>query len=222
MFSNLITPNLLKLLIAALGETILMVFFSTLLATFFGLILGVILHSTHPGHILPRPRLQKILEMLVNAGRSVPFIILLVAIIPFTRFVMGTSIGTIAAIVPLTVAAIPFMARLIEGVLMEVPPGLMDAAQAMGLQPLQIITKVLLPEALPGILNAITITMITLVNYSAMAGAIGGGGLGDIGIRYGYERFDGTVMLATVFILIVLVQLIQSAGHYLVKKVDHR
>ena len=222
ILSTFITSHLFKLLIAALGETILMVFFSTLLASLFGLMLGVVLHITRAGQICSSPCLQKILETVVNAGRSIPFIILMVAIIPFTRFVAGTSIGTIAAIVPLTVAAIPFMARLVEGVLMEIPSGLMDAALAMGLQPFQVITKVLLPEALPGILNSITITMITLVNYSAMAGAIGGGGLGDIGIRYGYERFDGTVMLVTVLILIVLVQLIQSTGHYLVKKVDHR
>ena len=199
-----------------------MVVCSTFLATIFGLIVGIILHITRPRQILPIPRLHKLLEIAVNAGRSVPFIILLVAIIPFTRLVVGTSIGTIAAIVPLTIAAIPFMARLVEGVLMEIPSGLMDAAQAMGLQPIQVITKILLPEALPGILNSVTITMITLVNYSAMAGAIGGGGLGDIGIRYGYERFNGTVMLVTVLILILLVQLIQSTGHYLVKKVDHR
>lgn len=216
------SESMIKLLITALGETLFMVFCSTLMATCFGLILGVILHITRPDQVLPLPRVQKLLEMIVNAGRSVPFIILLVAIIPFTRLIMGTSIGTIAAIVPLTVGAIPFMARLVEGVLMEVPPGLMDAAKAMGLQPFQVITKILLPEALPGILNSVTITMITLVNYSAMAGAIGGGGLGDIGIRYGYERFDGTVMLVTVLILIILVQIIQSVGHYLVKKVDHR
>lgn len=216
------SETIIKLFLVAFGETILMVVCSTFLATIFGLILGVILHITRQGQILPIPRLHKLLEIVVNAGRSIPFIILLVAIIPFTRLVVGTSIGTIAAIVPLTIAAIPFMARLVEGVLMEIPSGLMDAAQAMGLQPIQVITKILLPEALPGILNSVTITMITLVNYSAMAGAIGGGGLGDIGIRYGYERFNGTVMLVTVLILILLVQLIQSVGHYLVKKVDHR
>ncbi len=213
---------MIKLLVAALGETLLMVFVSTIFASLIGLMLGVVLHITRPGQMLPHPRLQKVLEMLINAARSVPFIILMVAIIPFTRFIAGTSIGTIAAIVPLTVAAIPFMARLVEGVLMEVPSGLMDAANAMGLRPFQVITKILLPEALPGLLNAITITMITLVNYSAMAGAIGGGGLGDIGIRYGYERFDASVMLATVLILILLVQIIQSIGHYLVRKYDHR
>ena len=158
----------------------------------------------------------------MNIGRSVPFIILLVAIIPFTRLVVGTSIGTLAAIVPLTVAAIPFVARLAEGALMEVPAGLVEAAQAMGARRMQIIVKVLVPEALPGMLNGIIITLVTLVNYSAMAGAIGGGGLGDVGIRYGYQRFDGQIMLITVVILVVLVQVIQSAGERLVAYVDNR
>lgn len=159
---------------------------------------------------------------IVNIGRSIPFIILLVAIIPFTRFVVGSSIGTAAAIVPLTVGAIPFIARLVEGALLEVPAGLVEAAQAMGATPKQIITKVLLPEALPGIINGVTITLVTLVSYSAMAGTVGGGGLGDVGIRYGYQRFDGTVMAITVVMLIILVQLIQSIGDYCVKRVDHR
>ena len=214
--------SMIKLLIDALGDTLLMVTVSTFFATILGLVLGVILHVTKPGQILPRPRLQVILGTIINIGRSIPFIILLVAIIPLTRFLVGTSIGTVAAIVPLTVGAIPFMARLIEGVLITIPEGLTDAAYSMGSRPFQIITKILLPEALPGILNSVTITMITLVNYSAMAGAIGGGGLGDIGIRYGYQRFDGKVMLITVLILVLLVQLIQSLGQYLVKKYDHR
>lgn len=211
-----------ELLVLAFGETVLMVLASALFSALIGIPLGVALHVTKPGQILARPRLQVLLGTLVNIGRSVPFIILLVAIIPFTRLIVGTSIGTIAAIVPLTVGAIPFVARLIEGALIEVPFGLQEAAQAMGAKPLQIIQKVLLPEALPGIINAITITLVTLVNYSAMAGAIGGGGLGDVGIRYGYQRFDPTVMLITVVILVLLVQLIQGLGDRLVKYVDHR
>ena len=199
-----------------------MVLASALFSALIGIPLGVALHVTKPGQILARPRLQVLLGTLVNIGRSVPFIILLVAIIPFTRLIVGTSIGTIAAIVPLTVGAIPFVARLIEGALIEVPFGLQEAAQAMGAKPLQIIQKVLLPEALPGIINAITITLVTLVNYSAMAGAIGGGGLGDVGIRYGYQRFDPAIMLITVVILVLLVQLIQGLGDRLVKYVDHR
>ena len=211
-----------ELLVLAFGETVLMVLASALFSALIGIPLGVALHVTKPGQILARPRLQMLLGTLVNIGRSVPFIILLVAIIPFTRLIVGTSIGTIAAIVPLTVGAIPFVARLIEGALIEVPFGLQEAAQAMGAKPLQIVQKVLLPEALPGIINAITITLVTLVNYSAMAGAIGGGGLGDVGIRYGYQRFDPAIMLITVVILVLLVQLIQGLGDRLVKHVDHR
>ena len=211
-----------ELLVLAFGETVLMVLASALFSALIGIPLGVALHVTKPGQILARPRLQVLLGTLVNIGRSVPFIILLVAIIPFTRLIVGTSIGTIAAIVPLTVGAIPFVARLIEGALIEVPFGLQEAAQAMGAKPLQIVQKVLLPEALPGIINAITITLVTLVNYSAMAGAIGGGGLGDVGIRYGYQRFDPAIMLITVVILVLLVQLIQGLGDRLVKYVDHR
>lgn len=213
---------MINLLITALGDTLIMVFASALFGCLLGLPLGVALHVTKAGQILANPLLNRTLGMVVNVGRSVPFIILLVAIIPLTRLIVGTSIGTIAAIVPLTVGCIPFIARLAEGALMEVPDGLLEAAKAMGAKPLQIITKVLLPEALPGILNSVTITLVTLVNYSAMAGAIGGGGLGDVGIRYGYQRFDPTVMLVTVVILVVLVQLIQSAGERLVNKCDHR
>ena len=213
---------MIELLVLAFGETVLMVLASALFSALIGIPLGVALHVTKPGQILAHPKLQVLLGTLVNVGRSVPFIILLVAIIPFTRLIVGTSIGTIAAIVPLTVGAIPFVARLIEGALIEVPFGLQEAAQAMGAKPLQIIHKVLLPEALPGIINGLTITLVTLVNYSAMAGAIGGGGLGDVGIRYGYQRFDPTVMLITVVILVLLVQLIQGLGDRLVKYVDHR
>ena len=213
---------MIELLVLAFGETVLMVLASALFSALIGIPLGVALHVTKPGQIPAHAKLQLLLGTLVNIGRSVPFIILLVAIIPFTRFIVGTSIGTIAAIVPLPVGAIPFVARLIEGALIEVPFGLQEAAQAMGAKPLQIIHKVLLPEALPGIINGLTITLVTLVNYSAMAGAIGGGGLGDVGIRYGYQRFDPTVMLITVVILVLLVQLIQGLGDRLVKYVDHR
>ncbi|MBP8125938.1 MAG: ABC transporter permease [Aeromonadaceae bacterium] len=213
---------MIDLLLLALGETILMVAASAFFSALLGIPLGVALHVTKAGQILAQPKLQRLLGTLVNIGRSVPFIILLVAIIPFTRLIVGTSIGTVAAIVPLTVGAIPFVARLIEGALIEVPFGLQEAAQAMGAKPLQIIQKVLLPEALPGIINALTITLVTLVNYSAMAGAIGGGGLGDVGIRYGYQRFDPAIMLVTVVILVLLVQLIQGLGDRLVKRVDHR
>ncbi|WP_162809767.1 methionine ABC transporter permease, partial [Vibrio cholerae] len=147
---------------------------------------------------------------------------LMVAIIPVTKLIVGTFIGTTAAIVPLTIGAIPFVARLIESALLEVPTGLVEAAQSMGATPLQIIRKVLLPEALPTILNSVTITLVTLVSYSAMAGTVGGGGLGDVAIRYGFHRYDITIMAVTVVMLIVLVQIIQSIGDALVRRVDHR
>ncbi|WP_318413721.1 methionine ABC transporter permease [Photobacterium leiognathi] len=214
--------RLIDLLIEALGQTLTMVFVSGLIGFVIGIPLGVTLHLTKKNGLLENTVVNNILGIIVNIGRSIPFIILLVAIIPFTRFVVGSSIGTAAAIVPLAVGAIPFIARLVEGALLEIPSGLVEAAQSMGATPLQIIKKVLLPEALPGIINAVTITLVTLVSYSAMAGTVGGGGLGDVGIRYGYQRFDGTVMAITVIILIVLVQIIQSVGDYLVKRVDHR
>ncbi|PSW12641.1 ABC transporter permease [Photobacterium sanctipauli] len=214
--------RLVQLLIDALGQTLVMVFVSGLIGFLIGIPVGVALHLTKENGLLASPALNKILGAITNIGRSIPFIILLVAIIPFTRFVVGSSIGTAAAIVPLTVGAIPFIARLVEGALLEVPTGLVEAAQAMGATPRQIISKVLLPEALPGIINAVTITLVTLVSYSAMAGTVGGGGLGDVGIRYGYQRFDGTVMLITVVMLVILVQIIQSVGDHLVKRCDHR
>ncbi len=213
---------MVNLLLSAFWETLLMTFGSGIIACVLGIPLGIALHVSKSGQIWENKLFNKLLGSVVNIGRSVPFIILLVAIIPFTRLVVGTSIGTLAAIVPLTVAAIPFVARLAEGALMEVPAGLIEAAQAMGAKRMQIIVKVLVPEALPGMLNGIIITLVTLVNYSAMAGAIGGGGLGDVGIRYGYQRFDGQIMLITVVILVVLVQIIQSAGERLVAYVDHR
>ena len=158
----------------------------------------------------------------MNIGRSIPFIILMVAIIPFTRFVVGTSIGTIAAIVPLTVAAIPFVARLVDGALKEVDAGVIEAAESMGASPPEIIYKVMIPEALPALVLAITLTAVNLVGYSAMAGSIGGGGLGDLAIRYGYQRFRGDIMLATVVILVVMVQGIQMLGDAIARKLDHR
>lgn len=214
--------RLIQLLIDALGQTLTMVFVAGAVSFVVGIPLGVLLHLTKDRGLLENRTVNKILGAAVNIGRSIPFIILLVAIIPFTRLIVGTSIGTAAAIVPLAVCAIPFIARLIEGALLEVPSGLVEAAQAMGATPMQIIHKVLLPEALPGILNGVTITLVTLVSYSAMAGAVGGGGLGDVGIRYGYQRFDATVMMITIVMLVILVQLIQSAGDYFIKRVDHR
>lgn len=214
--------RLIELLVDSLWETLVMVFTSGFIGFVVGIPLGVLLHLSKKNGLLENTSLNKVLGVVVNIGRSIPFIILLVALIPVTRFIVGSSIGTAAAIVPLTIGAIPFIARLVEGALLEVPSGLVEAAQAMGAKPMQIIKKVLLPEALPGIINAVTITLVTLVGYSAMAGTVGGGGLGDVGIRYGYQRFDATVMMITIVILVILVQMIQSVGDHLVKRVDHR
>ncbi|WP_242342661.1 methionine ABC transporter permease [Anaeromyxobacter terrae] len=216
------SPAMLGLLLDAFLETLLMVAVSSTLAALVGVPLGVVLVATSPGHIREHPVLNRVLGAVVNAGRSTPFIILLVAIIPFTRLLVGTSIGTAAAIVPLTIAAIPFVARLAEAALREVDPGLIEAAQAMGASPVQIVTKVLVPEALPGLVAALTITVVNLISYSAMAGAVGGGGLGDLGIRYGYQRFLPEVMLAVVVVLIVLVQGVQSLGDRVAQRLNKR
>lgn len=213
---------MLNLIIKATLDTLYMVGVSGLIAALLGVPLGVLLYVTRPGQVLAQPVVSRILGVVTNIGRSVPFIILMVAIIPFTRMIAGTSIGINAAVVPLTIAAIPFVARLVEGALNEVPPGLVEAAQSMGATPYQIIIKVLLPEARGGIITGLTITVVTLVSYSAMAGAVGGGGLGDLGIRYGYNRFDPMIMLITVAILVVMVQGFQTLGDHLVRKTDHK
>ncbi|WP_041955773.1 methionine ABC transporter permease [Vibrio parahaemolyticus] len=211
-----------KLLLGATWETIYMVAVAGVVGFAVGIPLGVILHITKKGGLLENTKLNGILGAVVNVGRSVPFLVLMVAIIPVTKMLVGTFIGTTAAIVPLTIGAIPFVARLIEGALLEVPTGLVEAAQSMSATPTQIITKVLLPEAMPTIVNSVTITLVTLVSYSAMAGTVGGGGLGDVAIRYGFHRYDITIMAVTVAMLIVLVQIIQSIGDAVVRRVDHR
>lgn len=216
------SEDMILLLIKALWETTYMVLVSSLISAAVGIPLGVILVTTDKGHILENLSFNRVLGAVVNAARSTPFIILMVAIIPVTRMIVGTSIGTEAAMVPLTIAAIPFVGRLVETSLKEVEYGLIEAALAMGATPMQIIRRVLIPEALPSIVSGLTITVINLINYSAMAGAIGGGGLGDLAIRYGYQRFRGDVMLMTVVVLIVQVQLVQSIGDYVAKKVNKR
>ena len=210
------------LLSKALGETIYMVVVSMAIATAIGVPLGVLLHTTAKGQILENVVVNQTVGSVVNAVRSIPFIILMVAIIPLTRFIVGSAIGTTAAIVPLVIASIPFIGRQVETSLKEVPAGLVEAAQAMGATPFQIISRVLLPEAMPGIVSQLTTVIIALVGESAMAGAIGGGGLGDLAIRYGYQRFRPEVMLATVVVLIVLVQLVQFVGNTLAKRLDKR
>lgn len=216
------SQQIINLLIQGLGETLQMTIISTVVSMIVGIPLGVILVITGKGHILENKAVNATLGSVVNALRSIPFIILMVAIIPLTRIIAGYSIGTTAACVPLTIAAIPFLARLVETSIREINSGVIEAAQAMGASPMQIIRKVLLPEALPTIIDNITVLVVNLISYSAMAGAIGGGGLGDIAIRYGYQRFQGDVMLATIIILIVLVQLIQSCGDFLSRKVNKR
>ena len=216
------STDLLFELLRSTGETLYMVLASGALAFIVGLPLGVLLFITRPHKLLPHPLLNQCLAILINITRSIPFIILMLAIIPLTRLLVGTSIGTNAAVVPLTLAAIPFFARMVENSLNELSPGLIETGQAMGASPYQVIHSILLAEAMPGIVNSLTITLINLVAYSAMAGAVGGGGLGDLAIRYGYQRFDVWVMLATIVILIVLVQAIQYMGDRWVKRFTHR
>ena len=219
MFNNF-TPAMLDLFASSLWETLIMVGISGLVGGLLGVPLGVFLRLTDDGGVLENGPVNKLVGWLVNAVRSTPFIILLVAIIPFTRLITGSSIGTAAAVAPLTIAAAPFAARL--AALREVDHGLVEAAQAMGATTSQIVWKVLLPEALPGIVAGLTITFVSLTGYSAMAGAIGGGGLGDLGIRYGYQRFLPEIMLAVVLVLIFFVQAVQSLGDWAVRKLSHR
>jgi D-methionine transport system permease protein len=216
------SPEMIRLIASATGETLYMVAVSAGIATLLGLPLGIYLATSGKGELYAAPWVTRVLGVVVNATRSTPFIILVVAIIPFTRLITGTSIGTSAAIVPLTIAAIPFIARLIEGAIREVDQGLIEAARAFGASPLQIVLKVLVPEALPGIVLGLTLAVVSLIGFSAMVGAVGGGGLGDLGIRYGYQRFMPEMMLAVVVVLIVLVQAVQSIGDRLSRHLNKR
>lgn len=211
-----------SLILDATIETVYMVGVALVLSALFGIPLGILLVITGPRHIKPMPFLHRVLSVVINVGRSLPFIILLVAIIPFTRWLVGTSIGTTGAIVPLTVSAIPFMARVVESALLEVDWGVIEAAQAMGATTGQIIAKVLILEAVPGLVLGLTMVAVSLISYSAMAGAVGGGGLGDLAIRYGYQRFRGDIMFITVLILVVMVQSLQSLGGWLAARLNHR
>ena len=208
--------QIMKLVLTSTGQTLEMVFFSTLFSLILGLPLGVLLHVTdkeEKGGIIPRPVLNEVLSRVVNILRSFPFLILMIVLMPVARLILGTTIGTKAAIVSLSIAAAPFVARVIETSLVEVDPGVIQAAKAMGSTNWQIIWKVMLPEALPGLVSGITLTVINLIGYSAMAGTIGGGGLGDLAIRYGYQRFRPDVMAAAVIVTILLVEIIQFAGN---------
>jgi D-methionine transport system permease protein len=216
------SESMVLMLIKGAGETIFMTFLSGLFGFVIGLPAGVLLFMTRKGQVLQHKTLNSILAVVVNIFRSIPFIILIVWMIPFTRLIVGTSIGVEAALVPLSIGAAPFIARMVENSLLEVPPGLIEAARAMGATPFQIIWKVLLPEALPSLINTASITLITLVGYSAMGGAVGAGGLGQIGYQYGYVGYDVTVMNTVLLSLVALVFIIQFTGDYLAKRVDHR
>jgi D-methionine transport system permease protein len=222
MLFDFLPPALIGLLVESIKQTLTMVAVSAILSTLVGLPLGVLLVITAPGQFLERPVFNRIAGTVVNLVRSTPFIILMVAIIPFTRLVAGTTVGTFAAIVPLTVAITPLYARLAESAMREVDQSLIEAAESMGASPLQIILKVLLPEALPGILAGQTVTLVSLIGYSAMAGTVGGGGLGDLGIRFGYQRFMPEVMVAVVVVLVAIVQFIQVVGDWTARAVNHR
>ena len=212
----------INMIITGVGETLLMVVLSTAFGYMFGLPLGVILYSSDKDGIKPNAKLYRVLDIVVNIGRSIPFIILLILIIPFTRLLVGKSYGTAATIVPLTVSAIPFIGRMVESSLKEVDKGVIEAATSLGATNFQIITKVLLVEALPSLINGATICIGTIIGYSAMAGTVGGGGLGDIAIRYGYYRYQTDIMFVTVVIIVLLVQAFQYIGTTIAKKVDKR
>ncbi|RLQ90051.1 methionine ABC transporter permease [Planomicrobium sp. Y74] len=209
-------------ILEALWETLYMTGVAFLFSLIIGFILGLLLVVTRKGHLLENEPVSKVLNVIINIFRSVPFIILMVAIIPLTRIIVGTSIGTAAAIVPLVFYAGPYIARLIENSLLEVDEGVIEAAQAMGASPFQIVFRFLIPEALSSLVLALTIAIVGLIGASAMAGAIGGGGLGDLAITYGYQRFDTLVMVVTVAILVVLVQGVQSGGNLLSRRVRRR
>ena len=207
-----------EILIEALGQTLYMVGISTILATLIGFILAIVLVITEKDGLKPNKVINSILGFIVNTLRSFPFIILVVAIIPLTRMIVGKSIGETAALVPLTIGSAPFIARVIEGALKEVDKGLIEAAKSFGASDIQIIFKVMIKEAMPSIISGITLSIISIIGYSAMAGAVGAGGVGAVALTYGYQRFDNAVMIYTVITLIIIVQLLQGAGNLAYKK----
>ena len=210
------------MLLTEAGATLAMALISTLIAYIVGIPLGVLVTITSDHSIRPCRPVNMILGWIVNMGRSIPFIILLVALMPFTRMIVGSAVGIRGVIVPLSIAAIPFVARMIETALAEIDGGLIEVAHATGSTVWQIIWKVLLPESIPSILMGVPITLITLVGYSAMAGVVGGGGLGDVALRFGYYRYETPVMIATIIVLIILVQIMQSLGSFIARKSDKR
>ncbi|MFC0780461.1 methionine ABC transporter permease MetI [Flavobacterium sp. HJSW_4] len=216
------SDSLIDLLLKGTWETIVMTFVSGFFGFLLGLPTGILLFLTRKNQILDQPVLNRTLSVVVNVFRSIPFIILIVWMIPFTRAIVGTSIGVSAALVPLSIGAAPFIARLVENSLLSLPSGLIEAARALGATPFQIVYKVLLPEALPSLINAASITLITLVGYSAMGGAVGAGGLGQVGYQYGYIGYDAVTMNSVLALLVILVFIIQFAGDKLSKRFDHR
>ncbi len=214
--------HLLDLIHPSLLETLYMVFFSTLFSVIIGFALGILLVITDKGSICEKPYLNKVLGTVINVTRSVPFIILIIAIFPLSRLIVGTTIGSTAAIVPLSIAAAPFVARVIESALKEVDWGVIEASLAVGASVPQVIIRVLIPEALPSIILGITMTIINILGYSTMAGAIGGGGLGDLAVRYGLYRFQTDVLLATIVVLIIYVEIVQAIGNLVAKKLNKK
>ncbi len=222
ILSNSINPSFYPILWKGTWETLYMVLVSGFMAVVLGTPLGLWLFATRHKNLSENIIINKILSAIIDVTRSLPFIILLIAIIPFTRWIIGTTIGTTAAIVPLSIAAIPFMARVVENALLDINPGLIEAGMSVGASTTQILLKILLPESLPVLVNGVTLMLISLIGYSAMAGAVGGGGLGTVAINYGYQRFDITIMLATVAILIIIVHLIQYLGNRLSRRLNHQ
>lgn len=214
--------EILQLVFNATGETLYMVLLAGLFTLLIGLPLGVLLFISRSGGIYPMAQLHKSLGGLVNLGRSLPFVVMLIALIPLTRLIVGTTLGSTAAVVPITIGAFPIFARIVENALDEVDKGRIEAILAMGGDLRDVIFKVLLPEALPALVAGVTLTLVMLIGFSSMAGVIGGGGLGDLAIRYGYQRFNNQVMVVTVIVLVVLVQSVQSLGDRMVRSLAHR
>ncbi|WP_443694067.1 methionine ABC transporter permease [Pseudomonas sp.] len=214
--------EVLHLLFNATGETLYMVLLAGLFTLLIGLPLGVLLFISRPAGLFPLPRLNRALGAVINLGRSLPFVVMLIALIPLTRLIVGTTLGSTAAVVPITMGAFPFFARIVEAAMDEVDTGRIEAIVAMGGDIRHVIFKVLLPEALPALVAGVTLTLVMLIGFSSMAGVIGGGGLGDLAIRYGYQRFNNQIMVVTVVVLVVLVQGVQSLGDRCVRSLAHR
>ncbi|MCX7950583.1 MAG: ABC transporter permease [Clostridiales bacterium] len=214
--------EIIKLVLPSFLDTLYMVFLSTLFSILLGAPLGITLVLTEKDGLINMPKLNTILGTIINITRSIPFVILIILLFPLSRVIVGTSIGKEAAVVPLSIAAAPFVARVVESALKEIDKGIVEAAISLGASTNQIVFKVLLKEALPGLVLGITLTMVNIIGYSAMAGVIGGGGIGDLAVRYGYQRFRTDILIATVVVLVLLVEITQRSGNYIAKKIDRR